>query len=78
MKIPILGFILVLVGALVLGIAIQYYGRTCPACLRRKQKILDALSESGIIPPPPLDSPTAPISLEDMEPMKIITPAKLT
>lgn len=41
-------FVVILFAVFALGYWLQYYGRTCPACLRRKQKIVDALKGAGI------------------------------
>ena len=47
MKISTTAFILILIAVLALGVAIEYFGRTCPGCKRRKKAILDALSNDA-------------------------------
>ncbi len=38
---------LAIVGAILIGVWIEYYGRTCPACKRRKAAMLAALGVNG-------------------------------
>ncbi len=47
MKISTLTFVLIIIAALLIGVGIEYYGRTCPACQRRKKAIEDAVNGNG-------------------------------
>ena len=47
MKISTLTFVLIIIAALLIGVGIEYYGRTCPACQRRKKAIEDALNNGN-------------------------------
>lgn len=38
---------LVIVGGVLIGVWIEYYGRTCPACKKRKAAMLAALAING-------------------------------
>ncbi len=69
MKMNMLLFGGIILAAIAIGVVIERYGRTCPACKRRKKMIMDALSGGvaspeqapgtyGVVPiAPPAQSP---------------------
>lgn len=74
MKLNTLVFVLVLIGVLLIGFAIERYGRTCPGCQRRKKAMMAAVSSSEAAEAPielaPSEQPDGPtIKISPIKPL---------
>ncbi len=47
MKLSLFWLILIVIAALLIGVAAEYKGRTCPACQNRKKKIAEFFGKEG-------------------------------